>query len=283
MKPGRNDPCPCGSGRKYKKCCLNSDPRIVLRDDSPAAINSRIAYEGLVGRERKEWCEDYIAWKAAQLHEMAVGQRRAEADSGKQISCVKGCSFCCSQHVAASLQECEAIVYWLHQHKDQREAFIARYTAWRSSLRGHEEVFQEATQAGSMSMSNPFDVSAREFFMQKAEAYGQLNITCPFLDNGVCSIYPVRPFVCASHVVVSLPEHCKPSRPERPALLLGAPAPAVEPPYFRGPRDSVMFSPTPLLVYEIINGGFIYLNDLPGLAGLENEAFADPEIRALLT
>ena len=22
MPPGRNDPCPCGSGRKYKKCCL---------------------------------------------------------------------------------------------------------------------------------------------------------------------------------------------------------------------------------------------------------------------
>jgi uncharacterized protein len=21
-KTGRNDPCPCGSGRKYKKCCL---------------------------------------------------------------------------------------------------------------------------------------------------------------------------------------------------------------------------------------------------------------------
>ena len=23
QKVGRNDPCPCGSGRKYKKCCLN--------------------------------------------------------------------------------------------------------------------------------------------------------------------------------------------------------------------------------------------------------------------
>ncbi|WP_397474925.1 SEC-C metal-binding domain-containing protein [Pusillimonas sp.] len=22
-KLGRNDPCPCGSGRKHKKCCLN--------------------------------------------------------------------------------------------------------------------------------------------------------------------------------------------------------------------------------------------------------------------
>jgi len=25
MKPGRNDPCPCGSGRKYKQCCLAKD------------------------------------------------------------------------------------------------------------------------------------------------------------------------------------------------------------------------------------------------------------------
>lgn len=23
-KIGRNDPCPCGSGKKYKKCCLNN-------------------------------------------------------------------------------------------------------------------------------------------------------------------------------------------------------------------------------------------------------------------
>ncbi|MGB2727569.1 MAG: SEC-C metal-binding domain-containing protein [Halobacteriota archaeon] len=22
---GRNDPCPCGSGKKYKKCCLGKD------------------------------------------------------------------------------------------------------------------------------------------------------------------------------------------------------------------------------------------------------------------
>ena len=25
MKPGRNELCPCGSGQKYKKCCLNKD------------------------------------------------------------------------------------------------------------------------------------------------------------------------------------------------------------------------------------------------------------------
>lgn len=36
MKPGRNDPCPCGSGRKYKHCCLArsvtalQDPALLL-------------------------------------------------------------------------------------------------------------------------------------------------------------------------------------------------------------------------------------------------------------
>ena len=24
-KAGRNDPCPCGSGKKYKQCCLDKD------------------------------------------------------------------------------------------------------------------------------------------------------------------------------------------------------------------------------------------------------------------
>ena len=27
-KAGRNDPCPCGSGKKYKKCCLIAKPRV---------------------------------------------------------------------------------------------------------------------------------------------------------------------------------------------------------------------------------------------------------------
>jgi len=34
MKPGRNDPCPCGSGKKYKKCCLNKDFDKTRAEDS---------------------------------------------------------------------------------------------------------------------------------------------------------------------------------------------------------------------------------------------------------
>jgi tetratricopeptide (TPR) repeat protein len=42
-KPGRNDPCPCGSGKKYKKCCL-------MREE--AADNERLAAEQAQREER---------------------------------------------------------------------------------------------------------------------------------------------------------------------------------------------------------------------------------------
>ena len=39
-KPGRNDPCPCGSGNKYKKCCLAKD-RAVEREQLAKADAKR--------------------------------------------------------------------------------------------------------------------------------------------------------------------------------------------------------------------------------------------------
>ena len=28
-RPGRNEPCHCGSGRKYKQCCLEKDEKVA--------------------------------------------------------------------------------------------------------------------------------------------------------------------------------------------------------------------------------------------------------------
>lgn len=33
MKTGRNDPCPCGSGKKWKKCCA----AVAVAEPAPAA------------------------------------------------------------------------------------------------------------------------------------------------------------------------------------------------------------------------------------------------------
>lgn len=33
MKIGRNNTCPCGSGKKYKKCCLKKREKIFIGED----------------------------------------------------------------------------------------------------------------------------------------------------------------------------------------------------------------------------------------------------------
>ena len=37
-KPGRNDRCPCGSGKKYKACCLTNDEAAELAQLAKAQI-----------------------------------------------------------------------------------------------------------------------------------------------------------------------------------------------------------------------------------------------------
>jgi hypothetical protein len=44
MKIGRNDPCPCGSGKKYKKCCIDKKDDVNFSDpvNIPDSINNTI-------------------------------------------------------------------------------------------------------------------------------------------------------------------------------------------------------------------------------------------------
>jgi len=49
-KIGRNDPCPCGSGKKYKKCCMASDEAAAraARPAQPAAAPGHEASNAVV-------------------------------------------------------------------------------------------------------------------------------------------------------------------------------------------------------------------------------------------
>lgn len=53
LKTGRNDACPCGSGRKYKKCCLESDDALVRNAEAtrgakaPTGVSATTAVEPL--------------------------------------------------------------------------------------------------------------------------------------------------------------------------------------------------------------------------------------------
>src|SRR5260370_9220256 len=40
-KVGRNDPCPCGSGKKYKRCCLEKDETAERKFAATASVPQR--------------------------------------------------------------------------------------------------------------------------------------------------------------------------------------------------------------------------------------------------
>ena len=63
-KVGRNDPCPCGSGRKFKHCCDGKNPRADfpagLAEESPGRRGRRLRTLSLAGRRHFEagnWSE----------------------------------------------------------------------------------------------------------------------------------------------------------------------------------------------------------------------------------
>lgn len=63
-KIGRNDPCPCGSGKKYKQCCLlKAGASMVEKKDHDGAIERAMAWLG--ERHRKAF--------GAALDELLVG------------------------------------------------------------------------------------------------------------------------------------------------------------------------------------------------------------------
>jgi hypothetical protein len=50
---GRNDPCPCGSGKKHKRCCLQKDETLAHERFTQEKA-ARVAAEAAARRERQE-------------------------------------------------------------------------------------------------------------------------------------------------------------------------------------------------------------------------------------
>lgn len=71
---GRNEPCPCGSGRKYKKCCLAADQRQGRQDRDRTQLHDRDGYWAAVlaqyalerfGAKFERCQDDFLAWREA--------------------------------------------------------------------------------------------------------------------------------------------------------------------------------------------------------------------------
>ncbi|MCE5317106.1 MAG: SEC-C domain-containing protein [Parachlamydia sp.] len=66
QKAGRNDPCPCGSGKKFKNCCMN------LERPKPSGIKRKISAKVLT-----------VPPKAINLIERTYGQALEATEKGE--------------------------------------------------------------------------------------------------------------------------------------------------------------------------------------------------------
>jgi hypothetical protein len=58
---GRNDPCRCGSGRKYKHCCLEKDEATARAASADTAAKSANPEAGTAGGATKH--QTYQPWR----------------------------------------------------------------------------------------------------------------------------------------------------------------------------------------------------------------------------
>lgn len=287
-KIGRNDPCPCGSGKKYKNCCgATAKNQVQANKDmiDTLKLNKEIAYKGRIGRQRKDFCVNYIKHKQKTFKEIEIEQNERVADSGATITCQKGCSFCCVENVQASLQECEAIVYYLYQYGTIFRAFLQEYPQWHAKVHKHVDIIEKLHQLFNGMVESGFSEESRQAYAEGGGIYARLNIPCPFLKDNMCLIYEVRPWVCASLVATTPAEWCNPTNPnwEERRIMTWLPGHALELPFYYGHSELSIESVTmPPMVYQILNGGVLYLSTLEGLENLKAEVASDPEVKAII-
>ena len=289
QKIGRNNDCPCGSGKKYKHCCgdFYQTGITFYRNEKSApdaapgdiALHKAIAYLGKVGCGRAEFCRQYIARKQTVFKQMEKDLLAKTSRQQESITCRKGCSYCCSQYISGTLHESEVILYFLYQHPAILDNFTSAYKKWRERIRENADVFDKLETNFGKLVADGETEAARRFYQEATIGYLMKNIACPFLADGSCAIYEVRPLCCASVVATTPGEYCSPANNERPRVY-GSSLRPKEVPFFRHTNDLVIVN-IPRSVYQLLNGGYGWLKGIPGLETLEDEVDRDPEVKAI--
>jgi Fe-S-cluster containining protein len=272
MSTERNAPCSCGSGKKYKKCCGLTASQNQNKPDY-IAINRDAAYKGVIGRKREAFSIEYTAFKKARIKGIESTLKQQIVSVNKTLSCSQGCAYCCSQFVVASLQECECITYQLYHHEKALEHFIRAFNQWRDRIFRIERCFRKINNLGEKINFGQATDEDRRIFVEGSRFYAIQNIPCPFLIEGACSIYEVRPFICAGIVSVSTPEWCQTLHPNNSQAVhykISSPWER-EMPYFLQSEGSSIISSLPFMVYRILEEGYDTLSAITGLENLRND------------
>lgn len=131
-------------------------------------------------RQAKEARRKYVkAWRA-----------RLELPEGERIRCRgRGCDGCCYQMTLASVWEGALIAHYLIQS-------------------GRLDLMRKAEAAGQEALEAIGPAYSPETITVATGPWLDKRIPCPFLEDGACLVYGLRPVACSSYLVITPPELC---------------------------------------------------------------------------
>lgn len=261
--------CTCGSGLTYGACC-----GAKVNDNDDHVNRSRLnAYSGDAGGHRAEFCRSYSFHKRSALAEIAAELNQEAQAAGKAISCHNGCAACCRVYVVASLQECEAIVYYLYQHPDALRHFLGAFPSWRAGVEKIHSTFFDISRLQQKKLSRTDTPEDNAEFEAALTKYAEQNLDCPFLKDEACLVYDVRPYACAGLASTTPAEWCAVNHPYHKSIKLMKLSVNLDsdPPYFANQASKVSLTNMPALVYEILYYGWDFLCRVPGCAHLKSK------------
>jgi Fe-S-cluster containining protein len=282
----RNQPCSCGSGKKYKYCCSPSAINILGDEIALFQRNRNIAYTGELGARREEFCRSYMIKKAEIFRELSEKQNEMAASEKGVISCAKGCTHCCILMVGATIQEVELIVHYLYQNEELFNYFIDIYPKWISKLgevdclldkqSKNKSVHSTASVKEKSHYNCCYMLSASLDMKWKSGLESRLTIIkeglyCPFLRDGECSIHEVRPYYCAGYFAITPQDWCNPLNAaeyrKRKASQTFKIDLADDLSFYGGNLEKPVWSFMPVMVYETLKYGTEALHPMKIIEG----------------
>ena len=132
-------------------------------------------------------------------------------ENGQFVPCRKGCSTCCNYLIPLSVPE----VFCL------REELLAMQTddngmGLRYCLDTAERILDNFPQTFC---SEDFCSNDQSSIWQINKWYAGLELACPFLSEGLCSLYEQRPLACREHIVTDLAFLCEANHKDKPNVV----------------------------------------------------------------
>jgi Fe-S-cluster containining protein len=119
---------------------------------------------------------------------------------GQPVRCSAGCMACCKYAITVSQAEALAINSMISNLPRQaRQALLRNMTLAGRKILG---TCRSTTGVPSDSSNSLAELS---------RWYARINLTCPYIENKLCSHYADRPLVCREFMVTSPPAQCVPS------------------------------------------------------------------------